>query len=134
MEIQIISWQQTIPLRHSVLWPNKAPAYCHVEGDIDGLHFGGFINDALVCVASIYVDVNRARLRKFAIDACYQNQGLGSKMLSHIVQSLKNSEVEFLWCDARESALAFYQRFNMCKASERFYKADVAYFKMEVAL
>ena len=48
MVIRDISWEQTIPLRHSILWPNKPPEYCHVEGDRDALHFGAFTNDELV--------------------------------------------------------------------------------------
>ena len=134
MEIRTISWEQTIPLRHIVLWPSKTPEYCHVDGDVDGLHFGVFINEILVCVASVYLNLNKARLRKFATDSRYQNQGIGTKMITHIIHSLKNSQVEYFWCDARESALGFYKRFDMRQCSERFYKEDVPYFKMEVAL
>lgn len=134
MDIRAISWEQTIPLRHEVLWPSKPPEYCHVEGDEDGLHFGAFVNEVLVSVASVYLNQDKARLRKFATDARYQNQGIGTKMLMHIIQSIKGSQADYFWCDARETALDFYKRFGMCPRSERFYKADVAYYKMEVAL
>jgi ribosomal protein S18 acetylase RimI-like enzyme len=134
MDIRPISWEQAIPLRHSVLWPHKSPKFCHVEGDSDGLHFGAFIGEVLVCVASVYLTSNKARLRKFATDVNYQHQGIGSKILVHIIQSLKSKQVEYFWCDARESALSLYKRFGMQVCSERFYKADVAYFKMAVAL
>ena len=134
MEIRTIPWQQTIPLRHSVLWPSKPPEFCHIDGDPEGLHFGVFINGAVVCVASVYVNHNKARLRKFATDERYQNQGIGSKLLAHIINYLKGSQIEYFWCDARETALGLYKRFGMYKCSERFYKADVAYFKMEVVL
>ncbi|MEW6982114.1 GNAT family N-acetyltransferase [Colwelliaceae bacterium 6471] len=134
MEIRKISWQQTIPLRNSVLWPEKTAEYCHVDGDNDALHFGAFINDKLVCVASVYLKLNKARLRKFATDTHYQNQGVGSKMIKHIIQSLKNIETSLFWCDARESALGFYKRFGMQQYGERFYKEEVPYFKMEVSL
>jgi len=134
MEIRVISWEQTIPLRQSVLWPDKPAEYCYVEGDDEGLHFGVFIKGVIVCVASVYLTLNRARLRKFATDVNYQHQGIGSKMLTHIIMSLKTREVDYLWCDARETATNFYKRFGMNSCSERFYKADVAYFKMEVAL
>jgi len=50
MVIRNISWEETIPLRQSVLWPTKPPEYCHVEGEQDALHFGAFTNDELVCV------------------------------------------------------------------------------------
>ena len=134
MEIRTISWEQTIPLRHAVLWPYKPQEYCHVDGDIHALHFGCFVNEMLVCVASVYVNQNMARLRKFATDNRFQNQGIGSKMLKHIIESLKSFEIEFFWCDARESALGFYDRFDMKKCSERFYKEDVPYFKMKTTL
>jgi ribosomal protein S18 acetylase RimI-like enzyme len=117
-----------------VLWPKKRPEYCYVDGDIDGLHFGAYINDELVCVASIYFMSNKARLRKFATDVRYQNLGIGTKMINFILQSLQNTPAQLFWCDARESAVAFYQRFGMKKCSEIFYKADVAYFKMEADL
>tara|TARA_R110000737_G_scaffold35739_2_gene54879 strand:- start:762 stop:1166 length:405 start_codon:yes stop_codon:yes gene_type:complete len=134
MEISPISWQQTIPLRQSVLWPNNPPEFCYVDGDDDGLHFGAFIEGALVCVASVYLTSGKARLRKFATDPRYQNQGIGSKMLAHIIQSLKSSQVKWFWCDARASAIEFYKRFGMRACSERFYKAEVSYYKMKVAI
>ncbi|WP_235938602.1 GNAT family N-acetyltransferase [Thalassotalea algicola] len=123
-----------MPIRHRVLWPDKPPEFCHIDGDAEAMHFGAFVNEILVCVASIYVDKNKARLRKFATDTSYQGQGVGSIMLNHIVQYLKKIQTEFFWCDARESALGIYQKLGMKKCSERFYKADVAYFKMELAL
>ena len=134
LEIRKISWQQTIPLRHSVLWPSKPPEYCYVEGDQAAMHFGVFINNELVCVASVYITSDKARLRKFATNADYQSKGIGSKMLTFILQSLKSTEASIFWCDARESALSFYQRFGMQPYGERFYKADISYFKMKVTL
>lgn len=132
MDIRTVTWEQTISLRHRVLLPSQPPEYCHIEGDVNGLHFDAFINGILVCVASVYLEQNKARLRKFATDVNYQNQGIGAKMLSHIIHSLKGYETEVFWCDARESAIGFYKRFDMHKCSERFYKADVAYFAADV--
>jgi len=134
MEISAISWQQTIPHRQSVLWPSKPQEFCYLDGDAEGMHFGAFIDGLLICVASVYLTSGKARLRKFATDTRYQNQGVGSKMLQHIIQSLKSSQTTYFWCDARASALGFYQRFGMHACSERFYKADVAYYKMAIAL
>ena len=63
-----------------------------------------------------------------------QNQGIGSKMIDFIINSLKETDVKVFWCDARESAISFYQRFGMQPYGECFYKADIAYFKMQVLL
>lgn len=134
MKICRISWEQTIPLRQSVLWPSKPPEYCHVDGDQDALHFGAFADDELVCVASVFLHLNSARLRKFATKTEFQGKGIGSKMLRFILGELDNTKIQFFWCDARESALSFYRRFGMEPRGERFYKEDISYFKMEVAL
>jgi predicted GNAT family N-acyltransferase len=134
MEIRSILWEETMPLRHRVLWPNKMPAFCLVVGDQDALHFGAFKDNVLVSVASVFVNQHKARLRKFATDECFQNQGIGSKVLLHIISSLKESKTESLWCDARETAVDFYMRFGLYKASGRFYKSGVPYFKMEIIL
>ncbi len=78
MEVKKITWEETIPIRHQVLWPDKNPEFCIVEGDARALHYGIFLEAELVCVASIYVSENPARLRKFATLQEYQNQGVGS--------------------------------------------------------
>ncbi len=133
-EIKRISWQQALPLRHEVLWPTKPLEYCHVAGDDSAIHFGLFVADKLVCVASVFVDDRCARLRKFATSASFQGRGLGSAMLSHIIAELRNDGVTYFWCDARESAVEFYKRFGLHPEGDRFFKADVPYFKMSVEL
>jgi len=55
-------------------------------------------------------------------------------MLTTIIQSLRSNDVKVFWCDARESAVNFYRRFDMQPYGERFYKDDVAYFKMQISL
>ncbi|UXI03034.1 GNAT family N-acetyltransferase [Photobacterium sp. TY1-4] len=134
MEIKPILWQQTISLRHQVLWPEKPPEFCHVEGDEDAAHFGAFIDGRLVCVASVFLSSHQARLRKFATEPDHQGQGIGSAMIAHILADLAERNVNHFWCDARESALGFYQRFGMQPEGERFYKGDIPYLKMTVDL
>lgn len=108
LRIKKITWQETIPIRHEVLWPNKTPEFCHVEGDELAQHFGLFIDECLVSVASIYLDNGAARLRKFATLNHYQGRGYGTALLQHILEALKADGVRLFWCDARESAIGFY--------------------------
>ncbi|MDF2153362.1 GNAT family N-acetyltransferase [Vibrio sp. CAU 1672] len=132
--IQTINWHEAMPVRHRVLWPHKPLSHCEVEGDKQAQHYGAFVDDALVGVASVYLDGRQARLRKFAILPQYQGQGIGSMMIEHMLASLAHSPVDCFWCDARESAVSFYRRFGMHTEGERFYKCDVPYFKMKLAL
>lgn len=140
MKIITLNWQETIPIRHRVLWPNEAPEFCQVEGDQDALHFGVTIDEEIICVASIYIENNpkatgkTARLRKLATLPDFQGKGVGSFMLEHLVSSLKKQSINYLWFDARESALKFYLGCGFSPFGERFYKKEVAYFKMHAKL
>ncbi|WP_104024030.1 GNAT family N-acetyltransferase [Vibrio hyugaensis] len=136
MEISIrpITWQEVMPIRHKVLWPQKAIEHCIVEGDEDAEHFGAFVNDVLVGIASIYLDDNKARLRKFAVLPEFQRLSIGSSLIRYILANLQLSPVEYFWCDARESALVFYGKFGMQVEGERFYKSEIPYYKMKLAL
>ena len=135
MEIRRIDWQDTIALRHEVLWPDNDPDYCRVEGDESAWHFGAFVPDeGLVCVASVYPDGDTARLRKFATASRYPGRGIGTAVLNHFLDQLRAEPLRLFWCDARESAMGFYQRFGMEPWGDRFFKGEVPYFKMSTRL
>jgi len=134
LEIIEINWQETIPIRHQVLWPNEAPEFCIVDGDNQALHFAVVIKKQIVCVASIYIDGEIARLRKFATLPQFQGQGIGSFMLEHLVKILKSKQMDSLWFDARETAVGFYNRLGFTTTGELFYKHKIAYYKMHADL
>ncbi|MFW6362424.1 MAG: GNAT family N-acetyltransferase [Spirochaeta sp.] len=134
MEIRRIQWQDTIELRHRVLWPTRNQTFCHVEGDADAWHFGAFLPEGLVSVASVYPEGETARLRKFATAHEHQRKGIGTQMLTHILSDLRDNGFSQFWCDARESAMSFYERFGMKPEGERFFKEDIPYYKMSVQL
>ena len=100
--IKEITWQQTISIRHKVLWPDKPPEFCHIEDDNDGWHFGYYLGGELVGVASVYPSASSARLRKFATLECSQGKGIGTKLLNHILLTIQNRGITRFWCDARD--------------------------------
>ncbi|MFC1503443.1 GNAT family N-acetyltransferase [Pseudomonadota bacterium] len=134
MNIQSIQWKQALPVRHRVLWPNKPPSFCKVDGDETANHYGAYVDGKLVSVASIYIEGRRARLRKFATLPEYQGKGIGTKIISHIVRELEETGIAFFWCDARKSALGFYRRFGLELQGAEFEKSGIPYYKMEVQL
>lgn len=134
MKIKTIHWQQALPVRHRVLWPDKPPLFCKVDGDETANHYGAYIDGELVCVASIYIDGHHARLRKFATLPNFQGRGVGTKIISYLLQELKEAGIESFWCDARKSALGFYRRFGMEKQGAEFMKSGIPYYKMQVQL
>jgi len=130
--IREISWEETIPVRHRVLWPDKPTQFCHVGYDNDGWHFGFYLDQELVSVASVYPNNDSARLRKMATLEEVQGQGIGTELLEHIITTIRNKGIRHFWCDARETVTEFYERFGMQSEGKRFYKSNVPYFKMSI--
>ena len=131
MKIDTINHMQTLEIRHKVLWPLKPIEFCKLEADPIGKHYGGFLNGKLICVASVFIDMNSARLRKFANLREYQNRGYGTKMINYILSELIETGVDNFWCDARVDAQGFYSRFGMSKKGDVFLKSGVEYIVME---
>lgn len=128
--IKPISVEDALPLRHKVLWPDHPVEHSMVVGDETALHFGGFLEQELICVASLFRDGSAIRLRKFATHPDFQGKGYGSVMLRHLLEVAVQSGATTFWFDAREAALPFYERHGFTKEGERFFKGDIPYFRM----
>ena len=49
-------------------------------------------------------------LRGMAVDDPWQHHGLGRLLVTTVIERLRRSGVEVLWCNARDSAAGFYAR------------------------
>lgn len=134
MLITEIHSEATLELRQKVLWPNESCDFCRVEGDEQATHYGAYSNDVLIGVASVYEHSGSVRLRKFAVEEEHQGNGIGSAMLTHIINSVKKSEAHTFWCDARQNATEFYERFGLRIEGDSFYKSGIAYYRMTLEL
>ncbi|RPD56688.1 GCN5-related N-acetyltransferase [Lentinus tigrinus ALCF2SS1-7] len=145
--IRRISAEDTVPLRHSVLWPNHPVSYVLLPEDDSGFHYGAFFPDATtpVAVISVFVDplpqssdsspspkIKCARFRKFACDPEHQGKGIGTALLQHAFDAaVREMSCEAIWCDARMSAAGWYERRGMRKFGDVFFKGDIKYVKMK---
>lgn len=132
--VQLITPEETYPLRHAVLWPDKPLDFVKVDNDQAGYHYGAFREGQLVAVISLFIDGAEARFRKFATHPDQQRQGVGTLLLNHVVAQARAFGAETLWCDARLDAAEFYRRFGMEAVSDVFYKGPIAYARYAVAL
>lgn len=91
MYIHPITTEQTMALRHAVLWPEKDISYVCLPEDAQGFHFGAFLPefDQPACILSLFVERppaadgamiyeghenNAVRFRKFACDPAYRGR------------------------------------------------------------
>lgn len=134
IEIRQVLPSETWELRQKVMWPDKPIEFVVLENDAKGLHFGVFQNGSLVSVISLFVENSEAQFRKFATDKDFQGKGYGTKLLEYVVQQAKSLKISRLFCDARTSAIGFYERFGMKVVSDVFQKSGKDYVRMEIKL
>ncbi|MDX5593435.1 GNAT family N-acetyltransferase [Pseudovibrio sp. SPO723] len=128
--INRITADVALPIRHRVLWPDLPMDAARVSEDDTGLHFGAYYKSWLVGVASIFLNEGGARLRKFAVLTEYQGHGIGSTLVLYTIEQVEALGASEFWCDARQTAIPFYERFGMRVDSDPFDKRGVAYVRM----
>jgi ribosomal protein S18 acetylase RimI-like enzyme len=149
-----ITAEDTYPLRHQVLWPHKSLSAVHLPSDSSSIHLGAYAGEArdssakrspigviTICVSKrenlttgseldLPTEELEAQFRKFAVAPEWQGRGVGSKLLEHAAVVARDAGARTMWCDARTSALSFYQRFGMQTESSPFMRKEVEYVKM----
>ncbi|MBI3879804.1 MAG: GNAT family N-acetyltransferase [Verrucomicrobia bacterium] len=139
LEIRFIEVEDTLPLRSRVLRDNRPLEQCRFaeDGQAGSFHLGAFpgrnvaerlfAEGQLLGIASYYpkaLDGERGRgfqLRGMAVADELQRSGVGRALLQFGEQHLRAKRLaDFLWCNARVSAIAFYERDGWRVVGEEF--------------
>jgi predicted GNAT family N-acyltransferase len=131
LKIKNIQASETWDLRHRVMAPNRPFDSIKLPKDEDGLHFGLFHEEKLISVISLFINNETAQFRKFATETSEQGKGYGSILLNHIIEESIKNKVKNLWCNARMTALGFYEKFDFQAVSETWMDNEIEYVKME---
>ena len=127
IEIRQIPAEDTLPLRQRVMWPDHPLEALRLEGDDCALHFGAFFEARLVGVGSFFADGATCRLRKLAVDMDMQGKGVATDLLSYASDHLHAAGFTAIWCDARVSAIGFYERLGFACEADIFQKQGLDY-------
>ncbi len=97
-------------LRARVLRPDRPPEDSRFPGDDAPatVHLGAFVDGKCVGVASLFAE-RGIRLRGMAVEPDRRGQGVGAALLRHIQQGAAERGQD-LWCNARASAVGFYEK------------------------
>lgn len=116
--IKRISAEETLPLRSRVLRPGMDLSACVFP--IDSLdstfHLGGFVDGQLVVIATFFPDHHPDfgdggfKLRGMATDPDFSGRGYGAELIKFAVKELRSANASYIWCNARSSAVVFYQK------------------------
>lgn len=91
---------------------------CQFNGDFDDktFHLGAYKQNKLVGIATFMKQSNNLlfgsqyQLRGMATLSEVRGLGFGNLLLETAFEKLKKKNVEYLWCNAREVAVKFYQK------------------------
>ena len=117
--LSLINPKETHKVRHPILRKGRPAASCVFDNDLDPdtLHIGAFQKDLLVGVLSAYHKThpdfehhNSYQIRGVAVLEDHQKKGIGRLMMSSIEEKLLEKNVDFIWLNARVSAVPFYQQ------------------------
>ena len=133
-EIREITAEQTWPIRHEVMWPDKPFDFVKVENDQEGTHYGLFLGDHLISIVSIFNQGESWQFRKFATLEDYQGRGYGSELLSFVIEVIKQNSGKLLWCNARKGKIGLYKKFEMEETPKSFEKGGIEFVVMELEL
>lgn len=120
LQAQLITATSTQALRHLVLWPHLAsPACCTLEADDDPMtfHMGCFHRGELRGIATLVSDRcdglpdgTQMRLRAMATHPEFRGHNVGLVLINGLLGELYTRKVDWVWCDARVTAVGFYER------------------------
>ena len=120
MDIEQITPQLTWRLRRDELYPGEYMFNMEMEEDNHGWHFGGFIDNKLIAVVSLFQKGADFQFRKFAVQKDYQGKGIGRELLEYITEFAKSEGGTRMWCNARDTAIEFYIKAGFKHTGEFF--------------
>jgi predicted GNAT family N-acyltransferase len=127
--IRFIPAEEVLPIRNEVLRQGRLTLdECRFTGDkMEGaFHLGYFDNDQLVCVASFHpqnyrkYNGNAYQLRGMATIEKSRGKSIGNQLLNFAIVYLRGQKVNYVWCNARVSAIKFYQNIGFEVISDEF--------------
>ncbi|WP_420861281.1 GNAT family N-acetyltransferase [Algirhabdus cladophorae] len=134
LHIKPVPVDEVLELRQRVLWPEKSLESVRVNGDAAAYHLAAFQDQIVVGVGSFYTDGAGARLRKLAVEPSCQGKGIGGQLVQTGAAHLRENGIEVLWCDARQTALAFYRGLGFTIDPEAFTKSGLPYHRATLSL
>lgn len=120
MEVKRIEPEQAYDLRLRVLWPHKERienCVIDIDNREDAIHLGTFDGERIVAIGSLFKSdtpkiqhKEKYRLRAMASDPEYRGRGAGEMLVRKAIEILRSKNMDVLWCDARLTAIGFYEK------------------------
>lgn len=124
MHVVEVEVADTYDLRRRVLLVPPRPLELEGDEQADTVHLAVRDGDRLVAVAAFVPGAEGVQLRGMAVDPDVQGQGVGRLLLDSAMERLRAAGVTRLWCNARDTAVPFYERLGWTVTGPGFLHAE----------
>lgn len=127
--IKFVPLEIVLPLRSKMLRDGADIAACVFPTDNNEgvFHLAYYVNQTeIATVATFYPQKLEGReafgyqLRGMATDTPFFGKGYGAALINYAVDYIKTAKAEYIWCNARTSAIDFYKKQGFEIISEEF--------------
>lgn len=98
------------------------------EFDEIATHILAYIDDKPVGTARWRFTAEGAKMERFAVMKDARGKGVGEELVKYTLDKLKDNE--FIYLNAQESVIKFYEKFGFEIVGDRFYEANIPHKKM----
>lgn len=91
-------------------------------------HIIAIINNIPVGTARWRYTKEGAKMERFAVLNEHRGKGVGEELVKYVLNELK--ENEFVYLNAQETVIEFYEKFGFKTVGHRFYEANIPHKKM----
>lgn len=131
--VKFIPSEITLALRSKILRNNLPLEECVFPTDaVEGaFHLAFYLGEEITTIASFfpknYKDKKELgyQLRGMATDTPFLGKGYGKQLIEFAIAYIKNTNAQYIWCNARSSAIKFYEKLDFVKVSEEFEVAGI---------
>lgn len=131
--VKFIPYELTLGLRSKILRDGLPLNECVFPTDqVEGaFHLAVYVAEEIACVASFFPskyktsDEEAYQLRGMATDIEFSGKGYGRELVIFAINYIKNTNAVLIWCNARKSAVPFYQKLGFESRSEEFEIAGI---------
>lgn len=131
MVIKELSLDRVLQMRQRIMYPHQTVEEMRLPADDRGLHLALWVDEKPISVISVFKKEKEWQFRKFATETQWQGKGYGSQLLKYVMEEAERNSVHRIWCNARLSACALYERFGMRKTGNTWKKHGIDFIVME---
>lgn len=138
MKLVIQSWQEARDLatrvRHAVfVEEQQVPIELELDSiDSRAWHALAYLNGVCVGTARLFTENDRCHIGRMAVLAPYRRQGLGSALLSTLVQYAQAHNMGSIYLNAQVAVIPFYAKFHFISAGAIFNDAGIPHQTMRL--